>query len=255
MTGAKFPPHGRFCVLDIETAPGDEMLAIGDRRGGDLGARTALHSVVAASVLSFERSPTGGFDGFRLRSFDTGAMDEAELILRLDAELAPTHASGGGMVTFNGTAHDLPALERRAARHWLFDAMRYPSWSGARAGKHLDLMRAGVGCASVPGARWPSLLDACAAFGIDASLPPRAETCRVGEAIRKAEVDVVATYVLHLYALSAREGSPGALVAGWPAIAAHLAAPRVRAEHLLPFARHPHVAVARRLVRDGRALG
>ena len=255
MTGSALPASGRFCVLDIETAPGDEMLAIGDRRGGDLGARVSLHSLVAATVLLFERDADGVFGGFRLRSFDASTMDEADLLLRLDVELGSVHASGGGLVTFNGIAHDLPVLRRRAARHWLFEAMRYPGWSGARPTRHLDLMREGVGCPPGPGGRWPSLIDACAAFGVDAALPARTPGCRVGEAVRKSEVDVAATFVLHLYTLCADVGTVAPLAAGWPAFAAHFGSPRSRAEHLLPFARHQHVAAARRLVCDGRALG
>jgi hypothetical protein len=68
----------------------------------------------------------------------------------------------------------------------------------------------------------------------------------------KAEVDVVSTFLLHLYALSAEAGEADPIINGWTALARYLTQPGVRAEHLLPFARHPHVAVARGLIQQAR---
>lgn len=245
-----FPSEGRFCVLDIETAPADELLAIGDARGGSLQARAALHAVVAVSYLMFDRSADGAFERFRLRSLDTDDMGEADLLLRLDRDLSAVHRSGGGLISFNGAAHDLPMLERRASRHWLFGSLRYSAWREARSVRHLDYMRVGVGCAPVTGGRWPNLMDACAAFGIDASMRRSPLHCALGRPSLKAEVDVVSTFLLHLYSLSADAGSATPLVNGWTALSRYLASPRMRADHLLPFARHPHVKVAQRLAQQ-----
>ena len=222
-------------------------MLIGDARGGDLGGRIALHSVVALSLLRFDRGGDGSFGGFRLTSMDAEDDGEAGMLHRLDVELAPIHAGGGGLITFAGRSHDLPVLERRAARHWLFDRLRYSRWRGRAAGLHLDLMRDGPGVADLPGVRWPSLIDCCAAFGIDAAVSARGRD-PVVDAIRKSQLDVVATFLLHLYAISAISGSPSPLALGWTALARYLVLSSVRAEHLLPFARHPHVGAAKRLL-------
>ena len=217
-------------MVDVETAPDEALLAFADRSARtESGGRATLHSIVAASTLSFRVDDGGGFRDLELQTFEAARGDEARLVLELDAVLAPIAGGGGVAVTFNGRAHDFPVVARRACAHWLFDAGRYDCWRGRE--RHLDLMVDGAGAS--PG-RWPSLVDACAALGVDAA-PPRARpsgASSIGPA-GKCQIDVVATYVL----------------AGWDALAGYISkSPRWRLPHLLPFARHPHVATARRLM-------
>ncbi|UAJ10635.1 hypothetical protein [Polymorphobacter megasporae] len=239
-----FPLSGRFCVLDIETALAEEAIAIADRTRRDTFERISLHSIVAVSTLTFQRDEAGAFGGFELSSLQSASSDEADLLMRLDRVLTPVHDAGGGLLTFNGKAHDLPTIERRAARHWLFDILVLPGWSGRQSPRHLDLMlpdpddRVG---------RWPSLADACAGFGLSTAVVRGPSARVVGDASAKSQVDVVATFLLHLYAASRDDRSPGPLLAGWTALSGYLAGPKVRAPHLVPFAEHPHVAVAKRL--------
>lgn len=231
-------------VLDVETAPADEAVALADRRRGEIGERSTLHALTAATVLQFKVAPDFAFSNFSLCSFDCIECDEGELVLKLDAVLSSAHAAGATLVTFNGAAHDLAMIERRAARHWLFSAGRYSRWR-LGAASHLDLMRDGVGCST---GRWPSLIDACAAFGVAAAPVPRIDGEKAIGTRRKSEVDVVATFVLFLYELAARTGDIAPMLRGWDGLARHLSSPLVRAPHLTPFARHPHVTAARRVI-------
>lgn len=244
MTRAALPTAGLFVVLDVETAPADEAVALAERRRGEHGERSTLHALTAATALRFEVAPDFTFSDFSLRSFDCIDVDESELVLRLDHALKIDHSAGATLITFNGAAHDLAMIERRAARHWLFSAGRYPRWR-LGGGSHLDLMRDGVGCST---GRWPSLIDACAAFGVAAApIPPVATEKAIGTR-RKSEVDVVATFILFLYELAARTGDIAPMLHGWDALARHLSSPLVRAPHLTPFARHHHVMTARRVI-------
>lgn len=251
MTRSAPPTAGAFVVLDVETAPADEAVALADRRRGEPGERSTLHALTAATVLRFEVGSDFTFAGFSLRSFDCMEQDEGDLVLKLDEELSSAHAAGATLVTFNGAAHDLAMIERRAARHWLFSAGRYPRWR-LGSGSHLDLMRDGVGCST---GRWPSLIDACAAFGVAATPVPRVDGEKAIGTYRKSEVDVVATFVLLLYDLAARTGDIAPMLRGWDGLARHLSSPLVRAPHLAPFARHPHVAAARRVIASLAASG
>ena len=239
-----FPATGSFAILDVETAPADEAIAIADCRRGDPGDRTALHSLTAGAVMRFDIGPGAAFSGLSLRSFDAGSGDEGDLVERLDGVLSTAHVKGAALITFNGLAHDLPVIERRAARHWLFSAGRYSAWRKG-GDLHLDLMRDGVGAAL---GRWPSLVDCCAAFGVPATPVPCGPLDKLTGPRRKCEVDVAATFILFLYDLAARTGEIAPMLRGLDAFARHLASPTVRAPHLTPFARHPHVSSARRVL-------
>jgi len=246
-----FPASGRFCVLDIETAVADEAVAAVARDHDGGFGRVALHALTAVSTLTFGRDAEGVFADFKLASLETAATDEADLILALDRALRPIHDAGGGLITFNGRAHDLPTLARRASRHWLFDALHLPDWTGRDGVRHLDLM---LPDGSDKVRRWPSLADSCAALGLPTGVRRGHSPRTVGDASAKGQVDVVATFLLHHYRASAIDRSPGPLLHGWTALARHLASPRVRAPHLMPFIEHPHVAVAARLAPRHPAL-
>jgi len=96
--------------------------------------------------------------------------------------------------------------------------------------------------------RWPSLVDACAGFGVNAVLRQAGtRSAIVSNALRKAEVDVVATAILLLYSLAFDEEAMDPLVLGWASLATWLVRERRASDHLAQFARHPFADVAREL--------
>ena len=65
----------------------------------------------------------------------------------------------------------------------------------------------------------------------------------------KCQIDAVATYILAIHEFASVEGGCRPLLMGWDALAAYLSgSAKWRKPHLLPFALHPHVATARRLM-------
>lgn len=233
---------GRFAVLDIETAPSDAALSLVGRADRAAGERSALHEMTAFTALTFERSTAGGFAGFAMTTRHHGEGDEPELLAVLSECLDPVHRAGGSLTTFNGVAHDLPVVLRRASRHWLFDRFDWPAWlDGSR---HLDLMRSGPGAG---GGRWHSLVDRCAALGFSAALEPRSLVDGAAPAVaRKCQLDVIATFVLLVYDMATDERSDAAVVAGLDALSRFLRSPVARgAPHLEHFARHPFCRAAR----------
>ncbi len=239
-----FPSSGDFAVLDLETAPDEALLAFGDRRSrSEAGGRAALHSINQACLLLFRIDDGGCFSDLSLRSFGFADLGEGGILEGIDQALATVAATSGGLITFNGRAHDVPMLSRRAASRWLFRLANSAEWQPRD--RHLDLMTDASWCTS---GKWANLVDSCAALGIDATpLPPRAtRSGRVEERI-KCEVDVVSTFLLALHDMSARAGSPAIVTRGWDALATYLTEGTC-APHLLVFARHPCVAAARRLI-------
>ena len=198
-------------VVDIETRLGDEACALAG--GGSFSIeRAALHEVVAAAVLSAELDASGRFGGVRLTGVDAG-RGEAQLLVELDRLLMPA-ADGGVLVTFNGAAHDLPVLRRRADRHWLFDLFSAPGWTRGDNDGHVDL--------AVATGRRGSLIDACAGLGFSAA-PWLARAVRTRpDPAGKARVDVAATFMLYAYGLSREMGSAASVASAWLSLSAAL---------------------------------
>lgn len=235
MTDASPPgPAGRLFVIDLETIPDPRAVAIAPR-GREI-ARAALHRVTAYSTLAAHEDGDGRWTGLSLRS--ASDPDEFELLMGIDASLSELVEAGGTLVSFNGASHDMAVLRRRAAANWMFGL---PGLGRLDAVAHRDLMRS-----HMRGRRdgMPSLRDACAGYGIptDHRLADR----RGGPdgPVRKSQVDVVATFLLTLYELAIERGDETPLVAGWMALADHLAEPSLRAPHLDQFRWHPLLAAA-----------
>ena len=156
--------------------------------------------------------------------------------MEIEAELSALAERGGTLVTYNGRRHDAGVLRQRAAAHWMFGLSGFEALDTLA---HRDLMHE-----VTHGWRdaWPSLRDACAGYGIptDHMLTSRDATLPI--AIRKSQVDCVATFLVLLYELAIERGDESTLVAGWTALAAYLGEPHIRAPHLNQLRWHPRLA-------------
>lgn len=232
-----------LCVLDVETAPARDA---GPRssRLVPVGGESSDHALVCASVLTVVGDGTGpgGIDIQTVTDRDEGA-----LVAMVDA-LLPRPDAGGTLVTFNGTHHDLVVLRARAMATW---SLAVPSLAGwcAGGGAHRDLM---LDLSAGGRARWPSLAAACGALGVPAKvLPPRRRREDAATMLAN-QCDVVATYLLHLHLEAFEASDPRSLAARWVALADAFGGADA-AEHLLPYADHPRLAAARRLLaREAR---
>lgn len=219
-------PLGRLLVIDIETAPDPLCVAIAGR--GDQINRAALHRLVAFSILQVEEDAEGNWGGFGLTSASN--QIEMPMLVAISKKLECLQAAAGTLITFNGLAHDLPALRRRAIANWAFEL---DGLARADETNHIDLMRSGAGGAH---GKWSNLRDSCAGLGIPLNhlIGPR-HADPLAASIRKSQTDVVGTLLLllHEIALARRHARP--LAAGWRALSDHLGQTGVKAPHLEQF--------------------
>lgn len=224
-----------FVVVDLETAP-DRRAQILARRQRGVPRGSPLNEVVAASVLSFDEHD-GDFAAFRLLSWHRDVHLETDILANVETELRRVRERGT-LVTFNGTAHDLPMLRMRQMRWRMFDAGSITAIGGrgdAHADVMLELSLGGEG-------RWPSLADGCAAIGFslagpvalgrDGAVPPETEKC---------ERDVVGTAILFLHLLAAQRGSIHMLADGLSALGDFLRMSATTRPHLGRLALNPQL--------------
>ena len=223
-------PEANYLVLDIETKQDPTARALA---GGGKGWRIGLEKLSAFAVLT-ARLRKNVWDNVELVSGES--EEEHDLLLRLDA-IVGAHPASSILVSYNGTGHDLGVIRRRAARHWLFDL---PLLEYLQQADHVDLMRRHTRAAKD---RFPSLRDACAGLGIAADHRlVAANAVGPGLPSRKAETDVVATFLLMLFELAIAERDHDVLYNGWRSLEAMIAAknPERAAPHLEQFLRHAH---------------
>lgn len=227
-------PYERFVVLDIETRQDPTAFSLA---GGGKGWRLGLERISAFALLT--SSPAGDERVRSLELLSHESEDEHQLLLSLDDALTDCQSSKRAftLVTYNGLGFDLGVIRRRAARHWLFDL---PLTGMLADADHLDLM---VRHTRSRKDRLPSLRDACAGLGIPADphlASPR--SVELGAAARKAETDVVATYLLFLYEMAIKARAHGVLYEGWLALERMVAERKRRGPepHLEQFLRHAH---------------
>ncbi len=217
---------GRLLVIDLETAPDPRCVAIAGR--GDQINRAALHRLVAYSVLQAEEDANGNWGGFELTSDANPA--ELPMLLAISVKLQGLHDATGTLITFNGLAHDLPALRRRLLANWAFDLNGL-----ARADElnHLDLMQSGAGGAY---GKWSNLRDSCAGLGIPLNhlIGPR-NADPLAASIRKSQTDVVGTLLLLLHEIALARRSAQPLAAGWRALSDYLGQSPGKTPHLEQF--------------------
>jgi hypothetical protein len=233
-TSPRHAPAGQLLVLDLETRPDPHATAIAPR--GREMSRVALHRIAAYSSLSAREGADGAWGGFALRSMVDA--DEFDLLMDIDAQLAALADAGGTLVTYNGVSHDAAVLRRRAAAHWMFGL---PGLGRLDDVSHRDLLRE-----HMRGRRdgMPSLRDACAGYGIPTDHQLVERMGGPAASVRKSQVDCVSTFLLTLYELAIARGDEAPLVAGWIALADHLAQPGLRAPHLDQFRWHPQLEAA-----------
>lgn len=237
MKGSLAQGENLVCVLDLETALDEAAAYCAGYKGGAIPPE--LQKIVTASLLVAHENADGSWTGLDLRSFSSSDC-EFDVIMDLLDFAASLTADRGILITYNGTAHDLPVLKRRAARHWMFGL---PGLVRLQTMQHTDLMllqRRGRG------ASYPTLRDACA--GLSLGLPGSRGT-RLKDhlsSVGKCESDVVATYLLALYEIAMARGSPSPLRQGWEALECYLANVRPRRAHLDGFVGHPLLRASRR---------
>jgi hypothetical protein len=223
-------------VFDIETRLDEAAAHTAGHKG--TGLRPALQKLATASLLLATEQQDGSWAGFELRTFSAPAT-EFDVLMSLDEELSRIDQPGSVLVTYNGREHDLAVLRRRAARYWMFGLSGLSRMAEI---DHLDLMlwqRRGRRDAV------PSLRDTCAGLGIGLFEEREAEGRRLSSNVRKAESDVVATFILYLYEAAIMRGSPIVLRRGWEALSAFILGMRATPEHLKHFGSHPLLKAAR----------
>lgn len=240
MAARPSPKDGRFAVLDIETAPDPEAVALAKRNVDRRSAGgSALHAIAAAAVLEAKETDDGLWTVTHLHSWSRPDDDEFRILTGIEAVVAEVAAADGTLVTYNGIRHDLAVLRRRAARHWMFEL---EGWRCLQTMRHRDLMIENFGS---PDATWPSLRDACAALAIPTNhCTTGASAATTGTQLRKCETDVASTFLLMLHALAMERGSIRPLREGWAALARYAGGPVRNLPHLAQFGRSPLLDVA-----------
>ncbi len=214
----------RVCVIDVETAVAEDVVAYLPSGDSPTIRRALLQRITAIATLGFSID-SDGLSDVALQSL--GEPSSERDMVQLAEEAFRTLGANGTVVTHNGSLHDLPLIRRRAMRTWAFDAT--PSvfaWTPPPAGRHYDTTVLGHG----------SLVDLCAGLGIPALLPRRGWGSLLDDRIRKCEVDVAATGVAFLHTCAAEMGSSVWLAAAWRDLARHLIGRPTR-DHLMALAR------------------
>lgn len=221
VAGSAGPPFG---VLDLETAP--DPLAVRIAAGGkEPMGRPGLHRIRAAALL------VHGSATARLTTWTEAELAEDEILAGIGGELGTLRRLGGTLLTYGGRHHDLPALRRRAARHWMFDAAGLTRWDEA-GWPHVDVLAAWC----PPGTQSISLRDLVAGLGMPCDPGPSTRTPQY--AVAKATTDVVATAFAHLCLAAIEHGLADPLRDCWPAIATLCERESPALPYLRQFARH-----------------
>lgn len=238
-------PLGTICVLDIETALDPISLSILSTRPKDMP--TALQRITAASLLWACQEDDGWtIEGIETRLATDHFSDEhEEAILELvDTAIGRIVRASGTLISFNGLAHDIPVLRRRAGRHLRFDLANLLT----RQPRHIDLM---LGSTRADRSQWASLAHTAVGLGLPVGPLSRDETL-LSFAAQKCEADVVTTFLVALFEISMRTASERPLLLGWAALADRIEFMGARGQHLANFARHDLADAGRRYRGLGR---
>lgn len=216
-------------VLDIETGPEQVAPAKVFVIQVPRKSRWDKHRIRAFSALAFSSSNEGTSWQFEMTTLEVAPTKNARCQGGLRCDRCALYAleevlrkieSGGVIVTFNGSLHDLPFLDR-----WRADAIKCNDAGRGlltrHALVHIDMMhlcrKIGSLADKLRGRGWPSLVRACAAAEIPHA--PYDQLSNVAAVIRKCETDVMATFLLYLLYQANGDRSSLEFSAGWAALA------------------------------------
>lgn len=223
----------RSLVLDVETRIDRASLATSGRSTAPRDMPAPLQVVTAVALLSFGMDASGVFSGFRLDSLEGAERDVATLA---EQAMAPVHAGGGELVTYNGV-HDLGAVRFALIRARLLGGGGAARWLADDGGRHRDLMPE-----VAAGGRWPRLADVAAGLRF-------APVRLVGgplNGVAKAELDVALTMLLHIHLVAEHRGDARVLARGALAFGRFLATAAPRRPHISAILDAPLYANASR---------
>lgn len=238
--------EGPLTVIDVETVPCADALALATRRSRSGHGRVALHRLVSVCALT-ARETAYGFVDVDVRAFAHPDHREQDMVGFADLLMPEPGALGATLATYNGT-HDLAVLRQRACAIWMFDVPRLAAWANGTAGRHVDLMRRHGPSGN---SAW-SLADTCSGLGfaIRRGVSGRSVRNLHAEgrhaAVREHNMlDVVGTFLLYAYSRSFESGQAGFVTSAWDAIGritslVHLVDPDVQSladHHLVTNAR------------------
>lgn len=234
------------CVLDVETVPDADAVALAPSRAVAGPGRRILHRVVCATLLTFaEHTTHGDLRCLNMRTLTLKNLDEGPLIGTIDTLLPDPDAAGSLLLTYGGVMHDMVVLRQRGMALWMFDLPRIRGWTERRS-NHNDLMYA---FANRP--PHPSLAEVCALIGADLGVSRSGETAtrwiERGDwlpIVRRNQGDVAATFLAYAYLSAWRRGCERPVATGWTALAGLIRAEGDRFHHLRSFSRNHLVGFA-----------
>jgi len=240
------------CVIDLETVPDPDAVALAPRRAVAGASRRLLHRAVCATMLTFAEEEVGGaLRCLGMRTLTLQRMAEGPLLGEIDTLLPDPTDERSVLVTFAGSLHDLPVLRQRALRLCMFDVPHLRGWC-RRHEQHHDVMYAF-------GARpYPSLTEVSAMIGIDLagsrSSDPATRWIERGDwapIVRRNRSDVCATFMAYAYASAWKLGRPEPVTSAWMELSQLIRRQGDRGGDLWRFAHHHMVAfIAERLKTD-----
>lgn len=242
------------CVIDIESVPDPDVVALAPAGAAAGRSRRLLHRAVCATLLNFaEAKADGALRCLGMRTLTLQRMEEGPLLGHIDQLLPDPAMDGSMLVTFAGGMHDLLVLRQRAMRLWMFDVPRIRGWSARHDGHH-DMMYA-------YGAKppHPSLAEVSALIGADLagsrSSDPATRWIERGDwapIVKRNRTDVCATFMAYAYWSAWRRGSELPVATAWTDLSRLIVAQGDRGNDLRRFASHHLVAFsAERLRRPG----
>lgn len=240
------------CVIDVETVPDPDAVALAPTGASAGPSRRLLHRVVCATILSFsEDVEHGRLAVLGMRTLSLERLEEGVMLGRIDGLLPDPTDPSSTLVTFNGAASDMMILRQRAMRLWMFDMPRLRGWAERRE-NHRDMMYAF-------GTRppHPSLAEVSALIGTDLkgtrSSDPATRWIERGDWApieRRNRSDVCATFLAYAYWSAWRRGCELPVATAWTALAGHIGAMGDRGHDLREFHRHHMVGFAARRVAE-----
>lgn len=234
------------CVIDIETVPDPDVVALAPVGSVTGRTRRLTHRAVCATLLTFaQREADGSLRCIGMRTLTLQRMDEGPLLGEIDTLLPDPAADGTMLVTFAGGLHDMVVLRQRAMRLWMFDVPRLRGWSERHDGHH-DMMYA-----YGPRSPHPSLAEVSALIGADLagsrSSDPATRWIERGDwapIVKRNRSDVCATFMAFAYWSSWRRGSELPVATAWTDLSRLIVAQGDRGNDLRRFSGHHMVAFA-----------